>query len=98
MVPQKLQRFFWDTKCIDLDVQKNAPYVIERLLEVGDSDAVVWLLQLYPDSLITRVLKQTRSLSPRSANFWAIYFHLNPAEVPCIQKSWPQKLQVAWKN
>ncbi len=88
MLPQEYQRFFWDVDFATLDCSTHQRYIIERLLEVGDVSATRWLRATYTSSAIIDVIKHTRSLSPRSATFWALYFNLNHAEVPCIQKSW----------
>lgn len=88
MLPSYLHRFFWDTTPSGIEIQTNAAYVIERLMETGDMDAVKWMLATYPREKMISTLKVTRSLTPKSANFWALYFNINPTEVPCIRKSW----------
>lgn len=88
MLPEHLQRFFWDTRLVDVEIQPHATYIIERLMETGDMDAVAWMLATYPREKIISTLKTTRSLTPKSANFWAFYFNINSTEVPCIRKSW----------
>ncbi len=98
MISPSLNRFFWDVSSGSLDTTQHASYIIERLLEYGDIPAITWLNKQYSKQKIIKVLKNTRSLSPRSANFWSLYFNLEPDEVPCIQKSWPQKLQSVLKN
>ncbi|MBI2343907.1 MAG: hypothetical protein HYV02_06220 [Deltaproteobacteria bacterium] len=98
MLPRGLQRFFWDVRFDTIDPVQHQRYVIERLLDRGDVPAVRWLLGYYsPASMIT-VLKQTRVLSRKSATFWALYFHVNPTEVPCIQKSWLRRLPPVSKS
>lgn len=92
MMPSAHHRFFWDCSPDQLDVDQNAPYIIERLMESGDMDAVRWMLGAYPREKIIQVLKSTRSLTPKSAHFWAFYYNINPSEVPCTRKSWfPQR-------
>lgn len=88
MLPSEYKRFFWDVDFAALDRRAHQRYIIERLLEVGDLPAVRWLLASYASPDIIDVITHTRSLSPRSATLWALYFNLNPTEVPCIQKSW----------
>ena len=65
-----LRPFFWDTEIEKIDIEKNRDYVIERILEVGDSAAVKWLFVTYPQADIKRVLVQSRTLSKKSRNFW----------------------------
>jgi hypothetical protein len=65
-----LRPFFWDTEIEKIDIEKNRDYVIERILEVGDSAAVKWLFATYPQADIKRILVQSRTLSKKSRNFW----------------------------
>jgi hypothetical protein len=67
---QDLRPFFWDTEFEKIDIEKNRDYVIERILEVGDSAAVKWLFATYPPADIKRALAQSRTLSKKSRNFW----------------------------
>jgi hypothetical protein len=87
MLPANLHRFFWDVCPADVDIQPHAAYIIERLMEAGDVEAVKWMLATYPREKMILTLKTTRSLTPKSAHFWAFYFNLNPTEVSCIRKS-----------
>lgn len=100
MLPHEYQRFFWDVDFAALDRSAHQRYIIERLLEVGDLPALRWLLTSYASPDIIDVIKHTRSLSPRSATLWALYFNLNPTEVPCIQKSWraPRNIEPCMMN
>lgn len=98
MLSSSLNRFFWDVNPAQLNLDQHASFIIERILEYGDIPAFTWLREKYTQEQLIKILKTTRSLSKRSANFWSLYYHLNPAEVPCIQKSWPQKLQAVLKN
>lgn len=72
MIEKSLHVFFWDTKPSQLDIRKNKAYIIERLLELGDERAVHWLFSTYSLKEIRRVLNNSRSLSPKSRQFWDI--------------------------
>lgn len=98
MLPNLVHRFFWDTDPDGIEVQAHATYIIERLMEVGDMGASRWMLAAFSREKIVSVLKTTRSLTPKSAHFWALYFNLNPDEVPCIRKSWRLPRPNALKN
>jgi hypothetical protein len=69
---EDLRPFFWDTEIEKIDIQKNRDYLIERILEVGDSAAVKWLFATYPLADIKRILAQSRTLSRKSRNFWEL--------------------------
>jgi hypothetical protein len=63
---------FWDTDTSRLDLQQNKEYIIERVLELGDENAVSWLVSCYPRSEIKKVLRSSRRISRKSANYWSL--------------------------
>ena len=63
---------FWDVDVSTLDPRRHANYVIERVLEYGDSRAARWLLKNFSRQAIAKVIKNSRRLSPKSRNFWAL--------------------------
>ena len=96
-LPSFARRYFWDVDARKLDADKYAGYVIERLLELGDLQAVRWLLQKYSRRRIVAVLKKTRSLSKPSANFWALYFRVPRNEIRCLSKHYQKQLSAVWQ-
>ncbi|MDP2914490.1 MAG: hypothetical protein Q8O91_03450 [Candidatus Aminicenantes bacterium] len=72
MIAKELGRFFWDVDPGSLDPSRHKTYIIERLLELGDETAVRWLFGTYHKKDIIAVLRASRSLSPKSRNFWRI--------------------------
>lgn len=91
MIPQELSRFFWEVDCRKLEESRHGSYIIERILERGDPEAIHWLMEHFSREEIIQVLKTSRSLSPRSGNFWALYFGCDPKELPCMKKYWPHR-------
>jgi len=63
---------FWDTDSSSLDLQQNKEYIIERVLELGDENAVSWLVSCYRRSEIKKVLAASRRISRKSANYWSL--------------------------
>src|SRR3989344_8040882 len=67
------QSLFWDTNPEWIDTEKNARYIIERILEFGRIDEVSWLFQQYPKDTIKEVMNLPRvQLSPKSKNLWSL--------------------------
>lgn len=64
--------FFWDTDWSKIDLKKHRVYIIERILELGDPAAVRWLFSTYSDAELKRVVKTSRNISAKSANYWTI--------------------------
>jgi hypothetical protein len=74
VVPEHFSHLFWDTSLKNIDLKKNADYIIERILEYGELDAVQWMQQIYPGRTIIEVLQRSRVISDKSRNFWKLWF------------------------
>lgn len=66
------QALFWDTNPNKIDVQKNAQYIIERVLDFGRDAEVKWLWKTYDKSLLKNVVIKSRSLRPKAKNLWTL--------------------------
>lgn len=87
-VPTTMQHLFWDVDPQTL-TPEHARFIIERVLDWGDIQAVNWVLHTFPRSLIVEVLRTSRRLSSKSAMFWAVMFDVNPQEVQSLkQRRW----------
>ena len=86
MVPNELHTLFWDTNLVDFDPASHPDYTIFRVLEYGDLAAVEWLRSIFADREIVRVLKTERRLSPKSATFWALVYHLSTDQVAALHE------------
>lgn len=95
-IPQFARRYFWDVDARKLDANKYSTYVIERLLELGNTQTARWLLHRYSRREIIGVLKKTRALSRMSANFWAVYFGLPRSEIRCLSKHYQKQHNTVW--
>lgn len=73
-VPGEFYCLFWDTDPKSIDLKKNARYIIERVLEIGGLDALQWVQRLYPTRRIVETLEISRKITPKSKNFWTIWF------------------------
>ena len=61
---------FWDTDVKKLDIQKNAKYIIERIMDFGNDDEVRWMRKYYPKELIASVCKSSKQLHKSSRILW----------------------------
>ncbi|OGM92735.1 hypothetical protein A2333_01195 [Candidatus Wolfebacteria bacterium RIFOXYB2_FULL_49_7] len=66
---------FWDVR--DIDPQKNARFVIERILAFGDLDDFKWSVDRYGVEAIKDVCAHSKVLDRKSASFWNNYFRRN---------------------
>jgi len=95
-LPECAYRYFWDIDPSRLDVGEYPRYVIERLLEYGDLPSLRWMERRFSREEIVEVLKTSRQLSARSANFWALYFGIGREEVRCLSKQFRSRRAVTW--
>lgn len=79
MVPERFRSLFWDTSLSNIQIKRHVHYIVERVLEFGDMDAVEWLQKVYPAQTIIYVLSMSRSISEKSRNFWEIWFGVEHA-------------------
>jgi hypothetical protein len=64
---------FWDTDPTRINAKKNARYVIERVLDMGEPEDVRSLLAEYSKDEIKRVVALPRvQLSPKSKALWSL--------------------------
>jgi len=71
-LPPFVAQYFWGDDVSQLDIHKNEKYIIQVLLEVGNSDALHWLFSVVNKQIIKNVLPSLK-LSKKSAQFWNIY-------------------------
>jgi len=95
-LPKFLQSCFWDIDFEKLDFQKYPYFVIERILEYGNKKDVDWLAKNFPKDTIKKTIISSRSLSPKSANFWALVLNLDRDKVLCLKKSSVNKQNKIW--
>jgi hypothetical protein len=64
------QSLFWDTNPNKIDPNKNAQYVIERILDFGNDGEVRWMCKFYQKDLLKKVVDNSRSLRKETKNLW----------------------------
>lgn len=64
------QSLFWDVNPKNIDSQKNAQYVIERVLDFGNDAEVKWVWDYYDKALIKKIVDKSRCLRSRTKNLW----------------------------
>jgi len=97
-LPESAYKYFWEIDPKKLDVSAYPRYVIERLLEYGDFPELRWLFRQFSREQIAEVLKHTRSLSLRSANFWANFLDIPKREVRCLSTRFQTTHNQIWNR
>ncbi|TSC78218.1 MAG: hypothetical protein G01um101433_360, partial [Parcubacteria group bacterium Gr01-1014_33] len=72
-----LEKYFWDTDIKGLDKEKHAHFIIERILDRGDMDAIQWLSRNFKKSEMRKVLRITKDMTYFSANFWCLILRVS---------------------
>ncbi len=66
------QSLFWDTDPKNIDMQKNARYIIERVLDFGNDKEVKFIWDFYDRNLLKDVVEHSRSIRPRTRSLWTL--------------------------
>jgi len=85
-LPKELYKYFWDVKGEDVDLIGHAQYVISRLMEKGDTQAVRWMREVYDEETIKQTLRKRKGIDRKSAWFWMDRLNMNLEEVKCLQR------------
>lgn len=90
-VPRRFRRFFWDVRIADLSVDQHQDFILGRLLEDGDRQALHWLVRTYSRETVAAFLKGrgVEVLSRRAWQFWSVYVGLPVRER--MRPSWRQR-------
>ena len=79
-VPGTLRRLFWDVRLSSLSVVRHQEFILARILEFGDSDALRWLFKTYPREQMVSFLegRGAERLSRRAWTFWMAHVGRRP--------------------
>lgn len=86
-IPEQFRPLFWDVKFENIHMDTHARFIIERLLEYGTWEGILFLRGIYGDERIRDyILKRGyKVLSKKTLNFWKYLLHLEHEE--CLQPS-----------
>ncbi len=81
-IPKEWHQYFWEVEPEKVDLEKNDYYVIGRVLEHGNMEAVRKLRRFYGDQRLRQFLLSTyaRGLSKRIMRFWQVVLNLSLEE------------------
>ena len=78
---------FWDVGPRKLDAEKNAQFIIGRVLDFGNLKEWEVIKNFYGLVKIRKVAQKHIFFDPRSANFWAMIFGIPFKNLRCTKKS-----------
>jgi hypothetical protein len=85
-LPKEFKRYFWDVDLEKVFLDKHAAFIIERLLEYGDLSELEWVNKNYSPEVIVETVKKSRRISPKTGNFYAIYYGIPKEDLICMKK------------
>jgi hypothetical protein len=86
-IPQSLKPFFWDVDFEALSVGNCSHFIISRLMEHGDDEALPFLMRTYSQEELRETIKTSRSISNRSRRVWALLLEVE--DESCSAKRYP---------
>lgn len=89
-LPNFLRPYFWEVNFENLRLPEREVYVLERLLEYGDDEAIRWLKRHFSFETIAGVVRRSRRISRNTANLWALALDIPRDEITCFSKPFPQ--------
>lgn len=95
-LPSFLKKYFWDVDFEKIDREQSASYIIHRILDKGNDQAIRWMFRTYDKKEISGVVIRRRGFSAKTANFWADLLGLDKRKVVCLQKPYLKMRQTLW--
>jgi len=97
-LPKFLHQYFWDVEVKKINPQKKSQFIIQRLLEMGDLKVVRWLIRNFQRSEIKKTIKNRRGFSPKTVNFWSLFFKIPQNKIACLRKPYLQQHAIHWPH
>lgn len=83
-LPEAVTRLLWDVDPNTIDLDAHAPFIVERVLNLGDHIALKWVWQKYGRNAIYDTVINSRKLSLKTARCWQNYFDLKEEQMQCF--------------
>lgn len=96
-IPESLYKFFWDVDPKKVNPQEKPYFVIQRLLDKGDLEAVRWARENFDSVTIQKTLKEYRDFSLKSASFWGLLYAVPTAQIKCFQEPYLTTRKTLWR-
>lgn len=77
---------FWDVDYKNIDKEKNASFIVERVLNYGDEKDYKELKRVYGLLKIKKIAKEINYINKKNINFWSIMFDIPLKHFKCTKK------------
>lgn len=71
-IPEQFRKYFWDVAFNDLSLEKYPGYIAERIMNLGDREAINWLMAVLDRDFILTLVRNSRNLTPKTRNYWQL--------------------------
>lgn len=95
-IPESLYKFFWDVNPKKVNPQEKPYFVIQRLLDKGDLEAVLWTRKHFETLTIQKTLREYRNFSLKSASFWGLLYAVPQSQIKCFQEPYLTARKTLW--
>lgn len=93
--PELSKQAFWDVDMDNIDYQKNARFVMEKVIDRGSLEDFVAIRKFYGDEKIKKEIVNARWIGDKEIYFCCAVFNLEPKDFRCyIQKQLNPELWV----
>lgn len=80
------KNLFWDVNFKNLRYQKDADFIIERVLNYGDENDYKKIKEVYGLARIKNTAKKINYINKKNINFWSIIFNIPSESFKCTKK------------
>lgn len=81
-IPARFKPYFWDVDFNSLSLIETPDFILKRLLDLGNVNALKWAKSKFSNQAISRIILSSRDLSKKTVNFWFKYL--------CLKRSYGQ--------
>lgn len=82
---------FWDCNPETINPEKNAPFIVERVLTMGNWTEFKAILEYYGRSRLKDIVSNLRDLDIRTIHFCSIYFKVPLNDFRCYEEKQSKK-------
>jgi len=87
-IPEYIKMVLWDVDTEEVDLQKHWFFIIERIMVYGNENDVQWMLGTFSKEQLIEVVKKSRNLNRKTANFWVLWFGIDREEIRCFKNTY----------
>ncbi len=90
-IPESVKVILWDVDIEKLDIKRHKKFIIERIIKYGNEKDVRWMLKTYSLKEIGEVVKKSRNIDRKSANYWALRLNIPREEIYCLRNTYQKQ-------